>query len=219
MVLSVLGVLFLAAAIGVLRAEPPISSYRANTVLTPQQRHERAAYFASKLGLGFGVPVGARQNAIVAMRQMERRQAAFALSGVPLTGAPPVWQFIGPKPILNEQANFGGIIIPPAISSVTGRVTGIAADPLGDLILWARPMAGCGEARTVARLSFRCSTPNPHRRSVQSQSTPTIRVRRQCMSEPAKATFQQTATMGKGFSSPPIWERPGRNWVLPCSAA
>ena len=94
---------------------------------------ERARYLASKLGLGFGVPAQARRNAVRAMRNLELRQSALAAI---LTGAPPVWQFIGPKPILNERANFGGGagVVGPAISSVTGRVTAIAVSPLGDLI-------------------------------------------------------------------------------------
>jgi hypothetical protein len=47
----------------------------------------------------------------------------------PLAGGPPIWQFIGPKPILNEAANFGGVEIPPPISSVTGRITAVAVSP------------------------------------------------------------------------------------------
>ncbi len=131
--LSAGGVLLLAAAARALRTEPvgaTTPSYRANAFLTAQQRRERAAYFANKLGLGFGVPARARQNAVVAMHAIERRhRTAETMQAAPLAGGPPIWQFIGPRPILNEAANFGGITLPPPISTVTGRITAVAVDP------------------------------------------------------------------------------------------
>ncbi|HLW71122.1 MAG TPA: hypothetical protein VKS22_10940 [Candidatus Binataceae bacterium] len=40
----------------------------------------------------------------------------------------PAWQFIGPKPIQNVTANFGGVQIGQPFAA-TGRITAIAADP------------------------------------------------------------------------------------------
>jgi hypothetical protein len=41
----------------------------------------------------------------------------------------PNWQFIGPKPIVGVQANYGGVVLTGASFAATGRVTSIVADP------------------------------------------------------------------------------------------
>ncbi|HUA34726.1 MAG TPA: Ig-like domain-containing protein [Candidatus Binataceae bacterium] len=39
------------------------------------------------------------------------------------------WQFLGPEPITNEIPTFGGVPLGSALSSATGRVTAVVADP------------------------------------------------------------------------------------------
>jgi hypothetical protein len=71
------GGLLLAAAARTLRAEQPPDEpafFRPSGSSTAQRQRQRAAYFASKLGLGFGVPDRARQQAVEAMHVMERKQ-------------------------------------------------------------------------------------------------------------------------------------------------
>ena len=56
-----------------------------------EELRERADYFASKLGLGFGVPERARQNAVEAMHESERRLSTVAMSqAAPSAGGPPI---------------------------------------------------------------------------------------------------------------------------------
>jgi hypothetical protein len=42
---------------------------------------------------------------------------------------PPQWTFIGPQPLTGEQVTFGGVSVDGPLSSATGRVTSVAADP------------------------------------------------------------------------------------------
>jgi len=87
--------------------------------------------------VGFGSPKGARDAAIALMREQKaRRQQITGISArsgygaVPAAAPTPLaWKFIGPQPMMNERANFGGVEIGPPISSVTGRVTAVAVDP------------------------------------------------------------------------------------------
>jgi len=39
------------------------------------------------------------------------------------------WNFVGPKPVVNEVPEFGGVALGGALTSVNGRVTAIATDP------------------------------------------------------------------------------------------
>jgi hypothetical protein len=94
-------------------------------LLSAQDRVRRSEFFASKLGLEFGVPDAARRSAIT-------QGAATALSASALSAAvTPTgslsWSNIGPLP-MSEQANFGGVIVPPPVA-MTGRVSAIAVDP------------------------------------------------------------------------------------------
>ena len=90
--------------------------------LTFQQRQERAAYFASKRGLQFGVPDNAYQRAL---------GDAGAMASVPAvtpTGTF-AWNTIGPLPMLNNHPNFGGVFTGPPLTTSAGRVSAVAADP------------------------------------------------------------------------------------------
>src|SRR5579875_594487 len=158
-------VLLLGAAARALRAEPPqsrrpVPGAERQTVRERgegvEELRERALYLASRLGLGFGVPQRARGDAINTMHAMERRQRAAAASGIKRSAGSgsPVWEFIGPKPILNEAANFGGIVIPPAISGVTGRITAIAANPKDGNLVFVGAANGGVWRSTDAGVSF-----------------------------------------------------------------
>ncbi len=99
----------------------------ASKPLTPASRRAEAAYWASKLGYGFGVPSGARQAAIAAMQRGETAASATR----PAAASTGTWQFAGPEPIDNEGAYFGGVNTNDAatLADVTGRITAIASVP------------------------------------------------------------------------------------------
>lgn len=84
-------------------------------------RRSRADYLFSRRGLGFGIPQGAYSAAIHHVDRMRRDAVPAANS--------PAWNFIGPRPILNEIPTFGGVALGAPLGSATGRVTAIAADP------------------------------------------------------------------------------------------
>jgi len=44
----------------------------------------------------------------------------------------PVWQFLGPQPVVGVVPNYGGIGLPGAPFHATGRVTSIVVDPTAD---------------------------------------------------------------------------------------
>lgn len=91
--------------------------------LTSLQREARAAYWASKRGLQFGIPDHAYEQAIANARRI---QAAAPLG---LGGSPLIWNFIGPSPMLNNYPNFGGWFTGPPLNTSEGRVAAVAADP------------------------------------------------------------------------------------------
>lgn len=68
-------------------------------------------------------------------RRQERQRAStdgVISEGVISEAAVPpplTWTFIGPQPLINDIPTFGGIAVGPALSSVTGRVTAVVADP------------------------------------------------------------------------------------------
>ncbi|HXN85456.1 MAG TPA: hypothetical protein VN867_05260, partial [Candidatus Binataceae bacterium] len=93
-----------------------------------QRRH--AKYLANRRGLGFGVPRNAYGSAVAAMRAMERRAKSQARSeNVIGAASSPQWNPIGPQPVANEIATFGGTPVGAALASATGRITSIAIDP------------------------------------------------------------------------------------------
>src|SRR6266446_5796713 len=102
----------------------PVAHSSTAPTLTPKQRIERSEFFASKLGLQFGLPPHARAKAIAQAEAM--RSVAIAASSFPLI-ATPTWSNIGPLP-MTEASNFGGVILGSAVA-MTGRVSAIAVDP------------------------------------------------------------------------------------------
>src|ERR1019366_7918850 len=128
---AILGATLVAIAVGALFAvrtpraqSDPAAQFSEAPTLTPQQRIERSEFFASKLGLQFGVPAGARRNAIAQATAM--RRAAIAASSLPAISLP-TWSNIGPLP-MTEVPNFGGALLGSAVA-MTGRVSAIAVDP------------------------------------------------------------------------------------------
>jgi len=102
-----------------------------NAPLSDTQRRMRDLYFAQRRGLQFGVPAGAYHAAIIKM------QAAKGASGTSpqFIGGPAnnfSWTAIGPAPMKNERANFGGAIMDPAFNA-SGRVSALAFDGQGRL--------------------------------------------------------------------------------------
>ena len=93
----------------------------------------RAEYLASKLGLQFGVPVHGRLNAVA---QMQRMAIAAKAEFQKAETAAPTWTFIGPRPMVNSQPNFGGPIA-GANYGASGRVSAIAVDPSGRIFVGA----------------------------------------------------------------------------------
>jgi len=128
---TILGTTLVVIAVGALfgvrtpraQSNPAAQSSEAPT-LTPQQRIERSEFFASKVGLQFGVPAGARRNAIAQARAM--RGAALAASSLPAISSL-IWSNLGPLP-MTEASNFGGVILGSPVA-MTGRVSAIAVDP------------------------------------------------------------------------------------------
>src|SRR6266851_2344241 len=89
--------------------------------LTLEQRSARAAYWARKRGLQFGVPHHAFQQAFEAANALPSSISCIAgRAGI-------CWSLIGPQPILNEVPNFGGLLIGPPMNTSEGRVAAIAA--------------------------------------------------------------------------------------------
>ncbi len=94
----------------------------------PNSVEHAPEYWANRRGLPFGVPQGAYSGAVGQMRQMEAAQAALA-GAAPISAATILsWSPIGPLPMMNVQANFGGAVFGPTFNG-TGRITAIAADP------------------------------------------------------------------------------------------
>ena len=100
--------------------------------LHARDRVAREAFFLSKRGLKFGLPLGAYRKAIAQMRTQERTSAGSAALSATDSSPPAAsfaWTALGPLPLLNEIPTFGGVATGPAIAGVTGRVTAIVADP------------------------------------------------------------------------------------------
>jgi photosystem II stability/assembly factor-like uncharacterized protein len=102
-----------------------------------EQRRRRDAYFAGRRGLWFGMPQHAFRRAIYLTRRtglLAPSRAMAPQSATPLEGEngsdPPggfAWNFIGPEPILDALANFGGTFAGAGFDA-TGRIAAIAAD-------------------------------------------------------------------------------------------
>src|SRR5579883_2896312 len=95
---------------------------------TADELKDQGFFAALRHGVQFGIPQGAYARAIAQRRGMEK--AAASVSGA--LGASPAWTFIGPQPILKEQANFGGMLFGSGFNA-TGRVTSIGVDPSGNI--------------------------------------------------------------------------------------
>jgi photosystem II stability/assembly factor-like uncharacterized protein len=115
---------FSPASLPILQSQPLLSD----------QRLARAEYWLSRRGLQFGVPPGAYNAAVTEMHVMEASQEDVTTSSVFGSRVSPTWNFIGPQPMLNALANFGGVILPIGNGdlgkfSATGRIIAIATDP------------------------------------------------------------------------------------------
>ena len=125
LVFSAVGILAVAAA------SFPGWGIQQTTTLTAQagpnaaQRQARERYFANKRGLGFGVPKGAYSNAVA---QMKRMRPAVSSSANGTAATVLGWTPIGPQPMANAQANFGGATGGPKFNA-SGRVSAFAIDP------------------------------------------------------------------------------------------
>jgi hypothetical protein len=90
--------------------------------LTVEQRNARAAYWASKRGLQFGVPENAYERALSDAK-------ALSMAAPALSGGIFAWSAIGPQPMLNNFPNFGGLFTGPPMTTSAGRVAAVAVDP------------------------------------------------------------------------------------------
>ncbi|HEY2108154.1 MAG TPA: hypothetical protein VGH29_20315, partial [Candidatus Binataceae bacterium] len=103
--------------------------------LSLEDRKARAAYWASKRGLQFGVPEYSYERALNDAKALAPAAAA------PLLGAF-TWSAIGPQPMLNNLPNFGGTQTGPGITSSAGRVSAVAADPTTSNLLYVGAAGG-----------------------------------------------------------------------------
>src|SRR5579872_389730 len=120
-------VLLAASIVAMLAAHLDAELLRPNGVRSSgaASREEYADYLTSRRGLAFGVPRDAYQNAVESMRAMEHRASALASPAA----TAPQWTALGPVPIRNETADFGGDPIGGPLASASGKVTAIAVDP------------------------------------------------------------------------------------------
>ena len=99
---------------------------------TADELKDQGRFFGLRQGLQFGVPKDAYAKAVEQRRAMERAARA-GLSADQLGAATASsWKFIGPQPIVKEQANFGGMLFGSGFNA-TGRVAAIAVDPSGNV--------------------------------------------------------------------------------------
>jgi hypothetical protein len=167
--------------------------------LTVEQRNARAAYWASKRGLQFGVPENAYERALSDAK-------ALSMAAPALSGGIFAWSAIGPQPMLNNFPNFGGLFTGPPMTTSAGRVAAVAVDPPPSTWCTLAPLAAeYGAAATAARPSRRSSTMNRCRRLARSR----LIARATSGSAPARA-FTAILIMVRGFSSPPTTATPGR---------
>ena len=107
---------------------------RPHAPLSVEQRNARAAYWASKRGLQFGVPEHAYERAL---SEAKARSAAAALGGGTFA-----WSAIGPQPMLNNFPNFAGFFTGPPLNTSEGRVAAVAADPITSNLVYAGAAGG-----------------------------------------------------------------------------
>ena len=123
--------------------------------LTARQLIQRNEFWASRQGVQFGVPVHALADAAAQVRSSEmgisnasgslQFQDVFGdFSGQPSSlSFAPAWTFIGPQPI-QEKANFVGSVFGNNFAA-TGRITSIAVDPTGLIVVGAEVVNGTGD--------------------------------------------------------------------------
>jgi photosystem II stability/assembly factor-like uncharacterized protein len=120
-------ILLVSAMVGLVAAMARVASPRpagpsADSILAEKESGDsvvrREQYFRTKRGLGFGVPAGAYVTALKKMRSMRARRFKSATSAA--SADSPLWNFIGPQPIIQES---------PFSPTATGRLTAIAVDP------------------------------------------------------------------------------------------
>ena len=103
--------------------------------LTVEQRNARAAYWASKRGLQFGVPEDAYERAL-----SNAKALSVAATGLP--GGTFAWSAIGPQPMLNNYPNFAGFFTGPTLNTSEGRVAAVATDPITSNLVYVGAAGG-----------------------------------------------------------------------------
>jgi hypothetical protein len=110
-------------------AKPAVSN------MVKEDVQDRELYFARLRGLQFGVPKAAYSEPLATVRPLWRSRS--------LQGGPSLsWQFIGPQPILENQANFAGVFLGTPLTTSTGRVTAVAPDRPGTHRIFVGTAAG-----------------------------------------------------------------------------
>ncbi len=113
------------------------------SLMSRTQRDLRERYFASRLGLQYGVP----KHAIPRRNGQNARHGAGGVEPgrhrpAPLSGLVDVqklvtstWNLLGPQP-MSEESNFTGTVIGNS-TAMTGRITSVAADATGLIVAGA----------------------------------------------------------------------------------
>ncbi|MGH7917184.1 MAG: WD40/YVTN/BNR-like repeat-containing protein, partial [Candidatus Binataceae bacterium] len=96
--------------------------------LSATQRQALAQFFIQRRGLQFGVPNHAYATAVNKMHAMSAATSERKATEAAAISPNLAWSFIGPEPMNNEIANFGGVLFGPAFIA-TGRITALAIDP------------------------------------------------------------------------------------------
>ena len=108
------------------------------SLMSRTQRDLRERYFASRLGLQYGVPKHAIPSAMAKMRAMATANRGAIASAAFGTSSPAVtstWNLLGPQP-MSEESNFTGTVIGNS-TAMTGRITSVAADATGLIVAGA----------------------------------------------------------------------------------
>jgi photosystem II stability/assembly factor-like uncharacterized protein len=126
-------VLTLALSARLARAQSSAPSQRSSSEFEATGEIEQRALYRARLhGLQFGFPKRAFVNAIETTELMQ----ALSAPAWPQAAAPLQWMFIGPQPMLGQEANFGGAVFGSKFSA-TGRISALAVDPSGNIFVGA----------------------------------------------------------------------------------
>ena len=98
-----------------------------NGPLTFEQRQARDMWLLNRRGLQFGVPAEGERPAVIEIQKQQ--QAVKSTANDAFRGGDNnfSWTAIGPQPMQNERANFGGAVFGPTFNA-SGRVSALAMD-------------------------------------------------------------------------------------------